>query len=177
MGNTPRQDGDLRRLCGSSPRVWGIRLILQKLMPRRRRFIPTCVGNTTSSGADITPRAVHPHVCGEYFELFMQICHLVRFIPTCVGNTAGVCAVRASSSGSSPRVWGIRRSVVNKVLQFRFIPTCVGNTSPRKTAPMNWTVHPHVCGEYVAAYEKEGWIFGSSPRVWGIRVARRLRNR
>ena len=72
------------------------------------RFIPTCVGNTRvalpldACTRGSSPRvwgilrarrkqsrvhAVHPHVCGEYWELSNMPENVTRFIPTCVGNT------------------------------------------------------------------------------------------
>jgi len=51
------------------------------------RFIPTCVGNTSTVVADRTRPPVHPHVCGEYLRQHRQYRPLCRFIPTCVGNT------------------------------------------------------------------------------------------
>ena len=114
------------RLCGSSPRVWGIHR--QKLPSYRLvRFIPTCVGNTKRNiiGNDI--RAVHPHVCGEYCRIRV-ICFRL--------------------CGSSPRVWGIHFFIFIPRMQGRFIPTCVGNTHRFGGYAGRQTVHPHVCGEY-----------------------------
>ena len=49
---------------GSSPRVWGTGLSLRNFA-RRKRFIPTRVGNRRRP-ASITHRtSVHPHACGE----------------------------------------------------------------------------------------------------------------
>lgn len=70
---------------GSSPRVWGI----PDHQPRGewfRRFIPTCMGNTSGNIPVLTPGTVHPHVYGEY---------------------APTAAEHAEQQGSSPRVWGI----------------------------------------------------------------------
>ena len=52
---------------GSSPRAWGI-LSIKHYRPRRRRFIPTCVGNTYSLCCMLLTRMVHPHVRGEYIR-------------------------------------------------------------------------------------------------------------
>ena len=73
-------------VVGSPPRVWGI---LQKDNTKltKRRFTPTCVGNTKQNlPLKLTP-TVHPHVCGEY---------------------AGSNVNRYPFVGSPPRVWGIR---------------------------------------------------------------------
>ena len=50
------------------------------------RFIPTCVGNTSSGSGPKTPISVHPHVRGEYEQ------HLDDAL---------------QPAGSSPRAWGI----------------------------------------------------------------------
>ena len=130
---------------GSSPRAWGTRE--QKARHHvGKRFIPTCVGNTSKAGGNARPRAVHPHVRGEH-------------------NSGPVCSAR--SIGSSPRAWGTLGVRRHRGHATRFIPTCVGNTC---AAPQRWpsrTVHPHVRGEH------PGWsagcapCFGSSPRAWG----------
>ena len=91
---------------GSSPRAWGIHCRMQ-LFYKCLRFIPTCVGNTLPDLALYPAASVHPHVRGEY-----------RF---CWGLLPRRC-------GSSPRAWGIQRSVFLELLPCRFIPTCVGNT-------------------------------------------------
>jgi len=71
-------------LCGSSPRVWGTSVPSRKV-GRRRRFIPTCVGNIIAISRVPWSLPVHPHVCGEHTPLIFQ---------------------PMRQSGSSPRVWG-----------------------------------------------------------------------
>ena len=53
----------------------------------------------------------------------------------------------------------------------RFIPTRVGNTTKRGNKNGKKPVHPHACGEYLNEAEMAEFKSGSSPRVWGIRVA------
>ncbi len=91
---------------GSSPRVWGTRLLLL-LYSYGFRFIPTCVGNTELKRLLSSTCSVHPHVCGEHF----------------LGDV-----IFHSDPGSSPRVWGTLFSALSVFLRRRFIPTCVGNT-------------------------------------------------
>ena len=130
---------------GSSPRVWGTRCSWVSA-PIPIRFIPTCVGNTTS-GKSKSPRdPVHPQVCGEH--------NVVRIL----FNPA---------YGSSPRVWGTPRVGHVPPDRHRFIPTCVGNTRPPRCGVRHSPVHPHVCGEHSLALRKAACQFGSSPRVWG----------
>ena len=130
---------------GSSPRVWGA-LLQVFLAGRFWRLIPTCVGSTALASESGAGRSAHPHVCGE---------HAVT-VPTIAGNT-----------GSSPRVWGARRTCSKFLLAVRLIPTCVGSTLrtlPRKDSS---AAHPHVCGEHGRVVYWGDQKSGSSPRVWG----------
>ncbi len=71
--------------AGSPPRVWGISYLL-KIRQEGMRFTPTRVGNISSVQLKIPASSVHPHACGEYFQI---IRHFRPF------------------NGSPPRVWGI----------------------------------------------------------------------
>ena len=98
---------------GSSPRAWGIQ------SPRiwtvgQERFIPTCVGNTTSAHEVPKIFTVHPHVRGEYK----------------ISKDGSL-----DVDGSSPRAWGIQRGFPSCAARRRFIPTCVGNTRCRRSRP------------------------------------------
>ena len=55
------------KACGSSPRVWGIQVLLYDGYVCRR-FIPTRVGNTCVEAQIQEANAVHPHACGEYIQ-------------------------------------------------------------------------------------------------------------
>ena len=91
---------------GSSPRMWGtpVQVHTRRLFAR---FIPTHVGNTALRPAGGRTRAVHPHACGEHYDLFWH------------GEL---------QSGSSPRMWGTQLCRPQKLGRCRFIPTHVGNT-------------------------------------------------
>ena len=95
-----------RSRCGSSPRAWGIQSAACHA-PKARRFIPTCVGNTSAPMGKPAGEPVHPHVRGEYYE------------------QPGLFPRRV---GSSPRAWGIQQTGGQRKGIGRFIPTCVGNT-------------------------------------------------
>ena len=69
---------------GSPPRVWGKRYMLPRFN-HHEGFTPTCVGKTCRLPLCSQSYAVHPHVCGENFD--------VALTPT-------------FSKGSPPRVWG-----------------------------------------------------------------------
>jgi len=92
--------------AGSSPRAWGTRTCGIDRYPRKR-FIPTCMGNSlTPPSADYTG-SVHPHVHGE-----LEGTHTLTHLET----------------GSSPRAWGTRAHGGRTPRLVRFIPTCMGNS-------------------------------------------------
>ncbi len=111
---------------GSPPRVWGIRWRRRRLLVKSR-FTPTRVGNTGPRPPSAAPDAVHPHACGEYTQS----------------------AISAPlTSGSPPRVWGIRSGARPGPGPGRFTPTRVGNTRRQYLRQHLLSVHPHACGEY-----------------------------
>ena len=111
-----------------------------------RRFIPTHVGNTKNLSFSRTTKSVHPHACGEH------ICYPV---------------IDASTSGSSPRMWGTPLAALKNRMKFRFIPTHVGNTSFIDAENTIEAVHPHACGEHTVRLRGIMYPNGSSPRMWG----------
>ena len=110
------------------------------------RFIPTGVGNTSSSCIFITGSSVHPHGRGEHMR---------------ESNCGRRCR------GSSPRAWGTRSSLVKRLASIRFIPTGVGNTSTHSYINLLVSVHPHGRGEHLKIYQLVLFYNGSSPRAWG----------
>ena len=147
--------GEHRALCtaaalgtGSSPRAWGTH-DQQHRHPAPARFIPTCVGNTTTRPPMPRSTTVHPHVRGEHRRAAVLRAGRARFIPTCVGNTDQQRLYPGDKFGSSPRAWGTRHRHMVWHRHPRFIPTCVGNTQ-------------FFIGAYAAST-------GSSPRAWGTR--------
>src|SRR2546429_618846 len=107
---------------GSSPHAWGT---LYDFNGRdvTRRFIPTCVGNTTSTVSFSRSMPVHPHMRGEH------LCH------SCT---------EGAYDGSSPHAWGTLTLRLHLGLRQRFIPTCVGNTSMGSLLQHLFAVHPHM---------------------------------
>ena len=91
---------------GSSPRMWGTPYVC-KVNLILSRFIPTHVGNTGVIWALSDHGSVHPHACGEHRGL------IIRYY---------------ISTGSSPRMWGTRFTIIRVTDLKRFIPTHVGNT-------------------------------------------------
>ena len=132
--------------AGSSPHAWGIRSNTSVYI-ENRRFIPTCVGNTTGFCVLKVAPLVHPHMRGEY------ICWAGAF---------------GWPLGSSPHAWGIRRADAHLQRVGRFIPTCVGNTWPADAPHGALSVHPHMRGEYDTNDLGDLLRTGSSPHAWGI---------
>ena len=135
---------------GSSPRAWGTHLG-PVFGLRRRRFIPTCVGNTSRRFPLPSCLSVHPHVRGEHISQPSMI---------------------PASPGSSPRAWGTLREMQAQNLFARFIPTCVGNTTAQARPLRRQPVHPHVRGEHSRTLVLPYPMRGSSPRAWGTRLFR-----
>ena len=140
-------DHDPETLSGSSPRLWGT-LSGDPDSAGHPRFIPTPVGNTRPSGRAPGSPAVHPHACGEH-----------------TSASSG----RLETAGSSPRLWGTRRSACSRSGSTRFIPTPVGNTVLAEGGWNQVSVHPHACGEHALELLTPGRYRGSSPRLWGTR--------
>ena len=73
----------------------------------------------------------------------------------------------ATADGSSPRMWGTRKSSRRLRWAGRFIPTHVGNTRRRRSGSCPGSVHPHACGEHLNYKPLRIIFIGSSPRMWG----------
>ncbi len=130
---------------GSSPRMWGTLAHLQR-RTAVRRFIPTHVGNTSSSAPRCGTLSVHPHACGEHTQ---------------------ISCTTAKHAGSSPRMWGTHAGRYCRLAIDRFIPTHVGNTGATTRRPGVASVHPHACGEHLPLVTAVVSATGSSPRMWG----------
>ena len=139
---------------GSSPRLWGIRVSRAQLRGKPR-FIPTPVGHTSVNRYSLMNISVHPHACGAYIERINSPLVL---------------------SGSSPRLWGIRRNGCNQHLDIRFIPTPVGHTYSEALSTAPLAVHPHACGAYKILCNHCNADCGSSPRLWGIPALKQLKH-
>ena len=146
-GDNSRRSGMPSTSGGSPPRVWG-----QRSCPApgtaSSRFTPTRVGTTQRRGEPHPFLTVHPHACGDNYDLY------------------GPALVRI---GSPPRVWGQRLMGRRCSLPPRFTPTRVGTTRIRDSGLMTCSVHPHACGDNVRARCSNAVESGSPPRVWGQR--------
>ena len=130
---------------GSSPRLWGTYCLLS-VSYRRKRFIPTPVGNITTRFFFMVETPVHPHACGEHMISGHQ---------------------KKDTIGSSPRLWGTSVNVNDNPCSIRFIPTPVGNIVVFSQTLNVASVHPHACGEHSPDNRRTYLYRGSSPRLWG----------
>ena len=144
-GEHPQTIGDIRRLIGSSPRLWGT-YCMPKATMTDKRFIPTPVGNIFRRAMPNGFDTVHPHACGEHI--------MEKDAPVFY-------------RGSSPRLWGTFQQKVLRGCGKRFIPTPVGNIRGVPAWRASLPVHPHACGEHVRAIRALPFAGGSSPRLWG----------
>ena len=169
----PRVCGELRcatsRTCsprGSSPRVRGTQAA-PKSSAVRRRFIPACAGNSSSSAGIRCSITVHPRVCGELVSYQPVGLRSMRFIPACAGNSTQP-RTRPGREPVHPRVCGeLASDTAGDYSVTRFIPACAGNSRTSAWRALAVTVHPRVCGELALLIPDHGRIHGSSPRVRG----------
>ncbi len=108
----------------SSPRMWG-RLTKEPSGFKKKRFIPTHVGQTKKISAMPKFIAIHPHACGADKQLENNC---------------------SKANDSSPRMWGRQSNTVKTKRKLRFIPTHVGQTPDIRYRPLWFSIHPHACG-------------------------------
>ena len=131
--------------AGTSPRLWGDSQSPRQ-SPPEIRYIPTLVGRLMILQASHLLSPVHPHACGEICAWGNRFC---RYI------------------GTSPRLWGDCIGHSDKTVWGRYIPTLVGRFIGTTVISLTLSVHPHACGEIGGYWNVVGYIFGTSPRLWG----------
>ena len=165
------KEGKIRDVPGSSPHAWGTHTGRRPAgVPRR--FIPTRVGNTSTSVRPWRPRnGSSPHAWGT---LHTRSPHIIRwrFIPTRVGNTR---PSRPAPGGTS----------VHPNTRGEHVPEIDGAPDERGSSPHAWgtltrfdkrqditRVHPHTRGEHLIMHKRTNINFGSSPHAWGTHIWR-----
>ena len=113
-----------------------------------KHIVPTYVGNTKASCSRSQISGSHPHLCGEYREMFITF--LVFLEPP-------------------PLVRGILKHSVRNCLEVRATPTCAGNTNLRLIVSVIHQSHPHLCGEYEVSH-RITIIHGATPTCAGNTV-------
>src|SRR5450759_295626 len=139
---------------GPSPRAWGEQRVHLE-HGRDSRTIPTRVGRTTTPTHQVATKADHPHARGE--------------------NESALCAA-SRNSGPSPRAWGERNIITDRMGGIRTIPTRVGRTSVGQPFASPAPDHPHARGENAVTLPFANSHCGPSPRAWGwsaVRVGKR----
>ncbi len=180
-------------LLGSSPRMWGTPPPPPQT-PKKSRFIPTHVGNSSRCSSCATRWSVHPHACGELQRHeFAPVGRVgssprmwgthrgargpygaARFIPTHVGNSVPMNSEDFPQSVHPHACGELAAGDITTTTIVRFIPTHVGNSGTYRYGSLLRAVHPHACGELPTRPSQSATIFGSSPRMWGTRPRRRV---
>ena len=130
---------------GSSPLAWGTFARIW-LVVEVWRFIPTGVGNISSTGECGWQCPVHPHWRGEHLLMKLTV---------------------DSGAGSSPLAWGTSLWSGGNEFMERFIPTGVGNIQNHSHIVWLRPVHPHWRGEHIPRISSRNRAGGSSPLAWG----------
>ena len=130
---------------GSSPRMRG-KLFYSWPTIEDHGLIPAYAGKTVPAArAPIWGRA-HPRVCGENFQLRVDL---------------------ALDDGSSPRMRGKQCIAADRQLRNGLIPAYAGKTTFFIVFPLSLRAHPRVCGENWASPRVISRPSGSSPRMRG----------
>jgi len=124
--------------------------------PRReaqQRFIPAHAGTTGRRCPRALARPVHPRACGD---------HTITL------------DAPATADGSSPRMRGPRTGHQRRARGRRFIPAHAGTTRTNTRPTRCTAVHPRACGDHLFSTDVVLAPTGSSPRMRGPHVGRRL---
>ena len=134
-------------LVGTPQRVWGLR---PRLISHQGvlRYTPTRVGTSLALTTPRAWRAVHPHACGDFISR---------------------ASANSRSTGTPPRVWGLRVLAWGQRRHKRYTPTRVGTSSTGTERPRTASVHPHACGDFISRASANSRSTGTPPRVWGLR--------
>ena len=133
---------------GSSPRMRGTRVLIQRLIGLYR-IIPAHAGNTISVPASSLTGGDHPRACGE---------HGVHMTPL------------MSLRGSSPRMRGTPYIECSCLNGTGIIPAHAGNTYENGCTVVKYRDHPRACGEHSTFAVRSSSVEGSSPRMRGTHV-------
>ena len=90
--------------------------------------------------------SVHPHACGENYQ---------------IGAPLGY------AYGTPPRLWGKRLRMDTYTNAIRYTPTPVGKTGIVNLHDQGVAVHPHACGENIFDGHAGLRQHGTPPRLWG----------
>ncbi len=124
-GDKEHRSQNLQAFLGSSPRVWGQARFTLPISPLRG-IIPTRMGTSCICRCTIIFFGDHPHAYGDK-------------LPDTL--------ITATSSGSSPRVWGQENISICIAYIFRIIPTRMGTSCYVKPILSIAEDHPHAYGD------------------------------
>ena len=165
-GADPRRGRVLRCLVGSSPRVRGRPVKVERgRLPRG--LIPACAEQTDfAPGSPACHVGSSPRVRGRRVAI-VETLNPLGLIPACAGQTHNL-PLQMGRPGAHPRVCGADDHDQPTVLGGDgLIPACAGQTSSPSSTPSRPRAHPRVCGADLSGNPKPGAGVGSSPRVRG----------
>ena len=113
------------------------------------RITPTYVGSTNPKYREKQGRQDHPHVCGQYYIMFIYL---------------------EANRGSPPRMWVVLDVYDSSSRGIRITPTYVGSTLMYLYSLMKIQDHPHVCGQYSFYIIFVCLLAGSPPRMWVVHL-------
>ena len=112
-----------------------------------RRITPAYAGTTSKVRSHARVSRDHPRVCGDYRS----------------GSWNS-----HSSTGSPPRMRGLRTAMGHKCVWCRITPAYAGTTNPFATTANHSEDHPRVCGDYTFVGSIGMGRRGSPPRMRGL---------
>ena len=158
-GRTPPRAGVYPRVCGGTPSVPHVGVVIRGLSPRVR-------GNRRRCGRTCPGRRSIPACAGEPLPLPLGNVS-PRVYPRVCGGTGKRGCEYMMSPGLSPRVRGNHVPGRMAVGGNRSIPACAGEPSGLRRACLSGSVYPRVCG---GTFLIMLWLIiyaGLSPRVRG----------
>ena len=117
------------------------------------RIIPAYAGSTSTPPSPPCRPRDHPRVCGEHRRLKKLL---------------------ATLAGSSPRMRGAPSGATSCTSLLRIIPAYAGSTTSDGATVGPTEDHPRVCGEHARHRRHRRQCLGSSPRMRGAPVAKRV---
>ena len=112
------------------------------------RIIPAYAGSTSKCRSNLSLSSDHPRVCGEHLDEV---------------------ALALARDGSSPRMRGAHRAIMQRRSSWRIIPAYAGSTLDELEGLVGVRDHPRVCGEHESPSRSLFARTGSSPRMRGAR--------
>ena len=130
----------------TTPRVRGLLSVVEVIL-NSYRYNPACAGTTSTNCQNCKSIEIQPRVCGDYVtpNLFHPL-----FIDT------------------TPRVRGLRLTILARATLSRYNPACAGTTLPSLRPVRLVSIQPRVCGDYSTNSAISSAVYDTTPRVRGL---------